>query len=49
LFGLILHSGYYTAFMTSATQHPVKKGFLLPRWRLERLMPPSVRGHANME
>jgi len=46
---LILHSGYYTAFMTSAAQHPVKKGFMPPRWRMERRMAPSVHGHTNME
>jgi len=48
LFGLILHSGYYTAFMTSAAQRPVKKGIVPPGWRKLRRMARSVRGHANI-
>ncbi|MFZ3083293.1 hypothetical protein [Rhodoferax ferrireducens] len=47
MFGLILHSGYYTAFMTPAARHPVKKGFVPPRWRQQRRMARSVRGHTH--
>jgi hypothetical protein len=49
LFGLILHSGYYTAFTTSVARHPAKKGFMPPRWRMERRMARPVHGHTNME